>query len=275
MNLQVHGRAAYAYTGGKPFDPALTAVVFVHGALGDHSVWSLQSRWFAHHGFGVLAVDLPGHGRSDGPALESVDALRDWLVALLAAAGAERCAFVGHSMGSLVAMEAAAALGERATQLAMIGTAYPMKVSDALIRTAQTDADAAIGMVNTFSISTWAAKPSAPGPGAWLHGGNRALMQPMQQRYAAAGHGNLFVTDFRACDRYGGGLHAARRVRCPVRFVLGAKDSMTFPKAAGDLAHELKADIVTLPAGHSLMAEQPDGVLNALTDFITAAGGSR
>ena len=65
MELVVDGRKAYAYTGGKPFDPALPCIVFVHGALHDHSVWTLLARWCAHHGHSVLAVDLPGHGRSD------------------------------------------------------------------------------------------------------------------------------------------------------------------------------------------------------------------
>jgi pimeloyl-ACP methyl ester carboxylesterase len=269
MKLDLNGRAAYAYTGGKPFDPSLPCVVFVHGALNDHSVWALQSRWFAHHGYAVLAVDLPGHGASGGPALESVDAMRDWTLALLRAAGAAgRCAVVGHSMGSLIAMEVAAALGEQAAALLMIATAYPMKVSDALLRTAQADPDRAIDMVTAFSLSTLAAKPSSPGPGTWLHGGTRALMRQTQARYAANSGGNLFAIDFRACDRYGGGQHAARRVRCPVRFVLGAKDQMTTPKSAGDLAQALKADIVTVPAGHSLMGEAPDAVLNALSSFI-------
>jgi pimeloyl-ACP methyl ester carboxylesterase len=101
----VNGPSAYAYTGGKPFDPALPCVVFIHGALHDHSVWTLLARWFAHHGFGVLAVDLPGHGRSAGPALPSVEAMADWLLALLAAAGVQRdgqVTLVGHSMGSLI-----------------------------------------------------------------------------------------------------------------------------------------------------------------------------
>ncbi len=274
MKLDLHGRAAFAYTGGKGFDAALPTVVFVHGALNDHSVWALQTRWLAHHGFSVLAVDLPGHGASEGPALESIDAMRDWLLALLQAAGVQRAALVGHSMGSLVALEVAAALGANATQLAMIATAYPMKVSEALLKTAQDDPPRAIDMVVAFSHSTWAAKPASPGPGSWLHGGSRALMRQTQARYAARhGGANLFAIDFRACDRYGGGQHAARRVRCPVRFVLGTKDAMTVPKAAADLASALNADVVGVPAGHALMGEQPDAVLNALKAFVVPNRG--
>jgi pimeloyl-ACP methyl ester carboxylesterase len=254
-------RTAYAYTGGKSFDPALPAVVFVHGALHDHSVWTLLARWFAHHGHAVLALDLPGHGRSAGPALESIEVLADWVLATLDAAGARKAALVGHSMGSLIALEAAARAPERATHLVMVGTAYPMAVSPALLDTARDEPLKAIDMVNAFSHAGIAAKPSFPGPGMWLHGGNRTLMRRMQDGYSA---GNLFLTDFQVCDRYAGGLEAAAKVRCHVRLVLGEADQMTSPKKTAPFAAALRADVVMLPAGHALMTEVPDGLLAAV-----------
>ena len=252
---------AYAYTGGKPFDPTLPSVVFVHGALNDHSVWTLLARWFAHHGHGVLAVDLPGHGRSGGAPLASVEALADWLLALLDAAGARQAAFVGHSMGSLIALEAAARAPARVARLALIATAYPMKVSEALLDTAREAPLRAIDMVNTFSHSGIAAKPSYPGPGSWLHGGSRALMRRVQAGQAGL---NLFHHDFGVCDRYAGGLEAAARVQCPASLILGARDQMTSPRQAAGLARALKATIHSVGAGHALMAEAPDAVLAAL-----------
>jgi len=84
----------------------------------------------------------------------------------LAAAGVGRAALVGHSMGSLVALEAAAALGERATHLIMVGTAYPMKVSPALLDAARDTPLVAIDRVTAYSHSTLAPKPSAPGRAA-------------------------------------------------------------------------------------------------------------
>lgn len=275
MKLQVSTpqgpQEAYAYTGGKPFDPTLPCVVMVHGALNDHSVWTLAARWFAHHGWSVLAVDQPGHGRSAGPVLPSVEALADWVLALLDAAGVQQAALVGHSMGSLIALEAAARAPERASALVMVGTAYPMKVSDALLSTALNTPLAAIDMVNTFSLSTIAAKPSYPGPGAWLHGGGRALMRRLLQQGAAhvpAGS-NLFHHDFRLCDAYANGLQAAAAVSCPVTLVLGGRDQMTPPKATRDLAQALKAQVVTLPAaGHALMQEAPEGLLGALRQAL-------
>lgn len=271
MKWLVDGREAYAYTGGRPLDPSLPAVVLIHGAIDDHSVWALQSRSLGHHGRAVLAVDLPGHGRSAGPALGSVEALADWVVALLGAAGIDRAVLVGHSMGSLIALEVAARLGEQALGLVMVGTAYPMKVSAALLDTALNDPLKAIDMVNAFSHSTLGAKPSAPSPGFWLRGNARALNRRNQRAYAEAGHGNLFHHDFGVCDRYAHGLEAATQVRCPAVFVLGERDQMTPPSATAALAKALAARAVHLPAGHALMGETPQGVLAAI-EALGAAG---
>jgi pimeloyl-ACP methyl ester carboxylesterase len=261
MNLLVNGRDAYAYTGGRAFDPALPCVVFVHGALHDHSVWTLLARWCAHHGYGVLAIDQPGHGRSAGPVLPSVEALADWTLALLDAAGVQRSALVGHSMGALIALQAAAHAPQRITRLVMLGAAYPMKVSEVLLKTAAETPLQAIDMVNALSISTHGAKPSYPGPGMWLHGANRALM-----RRILAGNTdvNLFQHDFSLCDGYAGGEAAMAKVSCPVTLVTGDRDQMTPPKATRELARTLKAKVLSVPSGHSLMAEAPDAVLQAL-----------
>ena len=272
MKLQVDGRTAYAYSGGKTFDAALPCVVFIHGALHDHSGWTLLARWCAHHGHSVLAVDLPAHGQSDGPALPDVQSIAAWLLALLDAAGVKRAALVGHSMGSLIALQAAAVAPERITRLVMLGTAYPMKVSEALLQTALDEPLRAIEMVNAWSISTHASKPSFPGPGMWVHGSNRALMRRVQAGVCTVSPAfNLFHHDFSICNAYDGGFDAAAKVRCPVTLVLGERDQMTTPKSSHELAAALKARVVMVPSGHHLMAEAPDAVLNALRDALSAA----
>jgi pimeloyl-ACP methyl ester carboxylesterase len=280
MKLSVPGQTgavqAYAYTGGKPFDAALPCVVFIHGALHDHSVWTLLARWCAHHGYSVLAVDLPGHGRSAGPAIGSVEALGDWVLSALDAAGVAATVpvtLVGHSMGSLIALEAAARAPERSRGLVMVGSAYPMKVSVALLDTARDAPLQAIAMVNSFSIGTLAAKPSFPGPGMWLHGSNQALMQRVLAGPNATDCAvNLFHHDFSVCDQYSNGLAAAAAVaadgRCPVTMVLGAMDQMTPPRSSREIAAALKARVVMLPSGHSLMTEVPDGLLAALREAL-------
>ncbi len=276
MQLGIQGHDAYAYTGGKAFDASLPTAVFIHGAQNDHSVWALQTRYFAHHGFSVLAVDLPGHGRSDGPALTSVEAMADWLNALLDAAGVNQAILIGHSMGSLIALEAAArdASQQRAriAGVALVGTAYPMKVSTALLDAAREREPAAIDMVNIWSHSSIAQKPSAPGPGFYVPGGSRRLMQRISQRNPA----QVFFTDFSACNAYANGEQAAAtlaKAGCAALFLLGQKDVMTPARAAASLQAQLPhAQVVKLAdCGHALMAEQPDQVLDALFRFANAA----
>jgi pimeloyl-ACP methyl ester carboxylesterase len=266
MELIVNGAKTYCYTGGKAFDQAKPTVVFVHGVLNDHSVWILQTRYFAHHGFAVLAPDLPGHCRSGGEPPRSVEEAADFVIALLDAAGVRMATLIGHSFGSLVAMEAAARSPERVNKLVMVGTAYPMKVSPLLLDTSLNDPMKAIEIDNVFSHSTLAPPPSALGPGTWLPGASRAL----KRRVLASNPGvNLFHRGFKACDDYRGGEEAMARVRCPVLFVLGKGDSMTLPKMARPLQEKARdGRTVIVKGGHQMMTEAPDEVLAAIRDFV-------
>ena len=266
MFIDVHGAPVYAYTGGKAFDPAQPTVVFIHGVLNDHSVWILQSRHFAHHGWNVLAIDLPGHGRSGGQPPASVEEAADAVLALLKAQGIDQAALIGHSFGSLIALEAAARAPARISHLALVGTAFPMKVSPALLQASVDAPEKAIHMVNVFSHSTLCPPPSALGPGTWLYGASRALMRRV---LASNPHTNVFFTGFKACDGYAGGVPAMAAVHCPTLFLVGRHDQMTPPKAARALAeHARRATIVEVNAGHALMTEAPGPVLDALRDFL-------
>ena len=262
MLFEVNGKHAYAYTGGKAFDAKLPTVVFVHGAQHDHSVWILQSRYLAHHGYGVLVVDLPGHGRSAGPALASVEVLAEWLIAVQDAALVKQAAIVGHSMGSLVALECAARYPARVVKIALLAIAYPMKVSTELLQATKNDEPLAQGMVNVWSHSAYAHYPNNPGPGFWIIGGNLRLMQRQKP--------GVMHADFAACNAYAGGAEAAAKVRCPALFLLARRDAMTPARAAQDFAKAVKGAKVALieGSGHNMMAEQPDAVLDALVEFL-------
>jgi pimeloyl-ACP methyl ester carboxylesterase len=265
MEIRVRDTKAYAYTGGKPFDAALPCVVFVHGAEGDHSVWGLQSRYLAHHGRAVLALDLPGHGRSEGPTLDSVEAMADWLVAVLDAAHVPRAQIVGHSLGALVAVECAARRPDRVERIALLGAAFPMRVSDELLAATRTDEARARQMINIWSHSAYAHYPSSPGPGFWVHGANLRLMERQRP--------GVLPVDFAACNDYRGGLVAAAKVRCPALFLIAKRDLMTPGRTVKDLIMAIPgAQVIDIDgSGHYMMAEKPDEVLDALRGFLAGA----
>jgi len=262
MELTVNGRRAYAYTGGRTFDPKLPAVVFIHGGEQDHSVWGLQSRYLAHHGHGVLAVDLPGHGRSADPALAGIGEMADWVVAVLDWAGVRTAALVGHSMGSLIAFDCAGRHPQRVSRIALLAFAYPMRVSRTLLDATKNDEPAALAMINAWSHAAYAHYPSNPGPGFWVRGENLRLMQRQKPGVVHA--------DFAACNDYGGGRELASRVKCPALFILGERDVMTPARGAQEIAGAIPgAKTATLAGcGHNLMGEKPDEVLDLLRDFL-------
>ena len=272
MELSVNSHKTYCYTGGKAFDATQPTVVFIHGVLNDHSVWGLQSRYLANHGWNVLALDLPGHCRSEGDAPASVEEAASFIAALLDAAGVQRAALVGHSWGSLIALEAASRLKDRVSHLVLVGTAFPMKVSPALLEASLNEPMKALNLVNVFSRSTLAPPPSGLGPGTWVYGASLALGRRV---LASNSKVNVFHRGFKACDSYANGESAVQAISCPVLFVLGAQDQMTQPKAAQGLISAARhagknVQVVKLAVGHQQMSEAPDETLFAIRDFITA-----
>ena len=261
MQFIVQGYPAYAYTGGRPFDPKLPAIVFIHGAAFDHSVWQWQSRFFAHHGRSVLAVDLPGHGRSPGTVRETIGGLADWVADFIESASLESAALVGHSMGSLVALETAIRRPQRISKLALVGTSAPMTVGEPFLAAARDDSPAGLDMEVVWGHSRGAMLAASPVPGAALMGASRAL-----NGRALPG---VLHADLNACNTYAPAMDAIRALRMPVLVVGGRRDQMTPIRFGRALATEIPgARFVELDAGHSMMAEAPRPLLAALTPFL-------
>src|SRR6266567_1247988 len=221
MLLSVNGSPVYAYTGSRAFDSTLESVVFVHGAGNDHSVWALQSRYFAHHGRNVLAADLPGHGRSGGAPLASVADIADWIAALQDEAGIDRGALVGHSLGSLATLDAAARYPSRVSRIALLAPAVPMRVADALLDAAKHDDHLAFELITGWSFSPGHILGGNRLPGVWMTG---SAMRLMERSRSGALHADLL-----ACHRYERGLQMAAQIACPSLLVLGQRDLMAPP----------------------------------------------
>lgn len=262
MMLEINGQAVYAATGNRPLDPARETVIFVHGTGQDHSIWVLPIRYFARHDRNVLAVDLPGHGRSGGAALETVEAIADWLIELLDTAGLDRAAIVGHSLGSLAAIAAAARHPNRVRAIALVGTALPMPVSAGLLEAAKNNRQEAIDMLNFWGFSQSAQLGGNPTPGNWMLGAGLRLMERARP--------GVIYADLNACNEYTAGPDHAARVECPALLVLGERDRLTPPRAARILAETLPhAETAILPGcGHAMLAERPDSVLDQLIKVV-------
>lgn len=262
MQIDLDGQAVYAATGGRPFEPGQPTIVFIHGGGADHTVWALQTRYFAHRGQNVLAIDLPGHGRTDGPALTTIAAMADWVVALLDALDVDDAALVGHSMGSLVALDTAMRHGARVRAIALLGTALPMAVADPLLEAAKADDADAFDMVTIWGHSRSGQIGGNPAPGLWMTGDGRRLLE-------RSGPGVLHG-DLKACNDYAASDTALAKIACPALVVIAAKDLMTPRAGAEAVAGAIpNARTVVLPdCGHMMMAERPGAVLDALKTLL-------
>jgi len=268
MRLIVDGVEIFAGTGGRKLDPALPLAVFIHGAGLDHSVWALLARWFANHGCTVLAPDLPGHGRSAGEPLATIAAIADWTAALIEVSQAGPARIIGHSMGSLVAIETAARHPHKVAALGLIGTAAAMPVTPDLLNAAKAGNHAAIDMMCIWGHGFAAGLGGSLAPGLWMLGGAERLLERARP--------DVLFRDLCACNAYGDGLASAAKASAPAIVVLGERDLMTPAKAGRQLAAALpNARVVVLHgAGHMLISERPDEVLEAVRGMAGVGVGS-
>ena len=263
MEFEVRGRPVFAATGGAPFDCSRPTLVLVHGAGMDHTVWSMQARYFAHHGFSVLGWDLPGHGRSEGPPPDSVPGYADWLAAVLDVTGARDPHLVGHSLGALVVLAYAARHPDAVSRLALLGALAHMPVHPDLLGAARDGRHEAYESIVGWGVGRRGQIGGHRAPGLWVTGASLRLLE--------AGASGVLANDLAACNDWMDGLEAAAAITCPVLLLLGSDDRMTPPRGALPLADALAGSrtVMLERAGHMMMLEQPDETLDALASFMT------
>lgn len=262
MELSIGGKPAFVATGGQPFDPDKPSLVMVHGAGMDHTVWSMQARFFAHHGFSVMNLDLPGHGRSDGPAPATIPDYTEWLAEAIEAAGARDVHLIGHSMGSLISMAFAARADSGVRKLALLGTLAHIQVIDSLLAAATNNDHSAYESIVGWGVGRRAQMGGHRSPGSWIAGTSLRLLE--------AGRPGVLANDLDACHRWRDGLETANRVACPTLLLLGGDDRMTPARGAkplGEVITDCRTTVLA-GAGHMMMAEQPDETLDALAGFF-------
>ncbi|NDH62427.1 MAG: alpha/beta hydrolase [Alphaproteobacteria bacterium] len=262
MRINVDGHAVFATTGGARFDPARPLVIFLHGAGFDRTAWRLQTRFFAHHGRSVLAVDLPGHGWSDGPALPSIAALADWTAKLVDAIGLGSAALVGHSMGALVALDTAARYPDKVRALALCGVATEMPVHPEMLESARADTLKVQELMTFWGIGNALHKGGMVSPGLWLRAESLAVLSGNKP--------GVIHADLAACNAYKDAPARAQTVKCPTVLVLGDGDLMTPAAKAKPLAGAIVGSrtVVIADCGHFMMVERPDETLEALKSVV-------
>lgn len=266
MELTVAGKRCRVATGGQPFSSERSSwppLLLIHGAANDSDAWHAVAAGLCAAGCAVLAPDLPGHGLSGGPPLRGIEALADWLPALLDAAGVERAVLVGHSMGSLIALDCAARHPQRVSHLALLGTSAPMPVAEALLSRAEAHPDAVYRLMMEYSLTPRFQLAGSGGHGVWGPGVTLAIM-----RRSPPG---VLAVDLANCNDYRRGLEAAAQVACPTLLVIARRDRMTprrdLPPLQARLRHVSAVEIVD--CGHAMMNEQPRAVVDALREFVS------
>ena len=263
MEIKLNNQIAFAATGREDFDPVLPSIVFVHGAGLDHTVWTLFNRYFARQKFNSIAVDLPGHRRSGGEPLPTIEASARWLLEFIDALGIEQTALVGHSMGALVALEAAYQAQVRISNVVLLGAALPMAVAGPLLDAARANDHSAVDMIMLYSHAYTSQLGGNPVAGINILNSNMRLLERSLE--------NVLYADLKACNEYDNGIRAAGNISAPVTLVLGEEDRMTPPaQAAGLITALADVQVQTLPdCGHMMLSEQPEAVHNILARTLT------
>lgn len=264
MFVSVDGADAFVADGGQEFDAAKPSVVFVHGAGMDHTVWGQQTRYMAHHGFNVFAVDLPGHGKTPGDPLPTIESMADWLNRFIDAAGAAPAIVVGHSMGTLVALEAAARKPDAVRALVLCGSSAQMGVHPVLVQAAEENRILAPELMSAWGHGPKAHRGGNIASGVWLIGGAVRLLERARP--------GVIASELKTCAAYKGAVAAAERINVPVMIICGRYDKMTPVKAAAPLSAAL-SDVRTHiieDAGHMMMLEAQQETRRVLFDFSRA-----
>jgi pimeloyl-ACP methyl ester carboxylesterase len=262
MYFEVDGKQGFATTGGKPFDNKKPVVMFLHGSGLDHTFWGLHSRFFAFRNYAVLALDLPGHSHSDGPALTSIEAIGDWLNDVAEALDLNNVSIVGHSQGCLNALEFASRYSDRIRSVSFITSGLATPVNPALIEAAEKQPEDAIAMMVGWGFGPAGHLHQGPIPGNSMLAGGRKVMRRNVP--------NELATDLKASDAYKNGKAAASKINCPVQVLIAGQDKMAPRKATSELVEHLNdPEVHVIPeSGHMLPQEAPNKTRQLLKTFV-------
>lgn len=256
------GTTVNAALGGRSIDGDEPLIVLVHGAGMDRTVWQMQTRYLAHHGFRVAAIDLPGHGATPGDPCASIPDYAAWLSSVIAGLGQGPVHLAGHSLGAFISLEAAAMSPDLIQTLTLLGVAAAMPVHPVLLDAAANDVPLAGQLMSGWGFAAASKVGRHPSPGASMVGGTQALLE--------AGAPGVLANDLKASGAYEGAVEAAAKVTAPTTLILGSNDRMTPLRGASDLIDAFADVTVVLleGSGHMMTIERPDEVRDAMLQAV-------
>ena len=262
MRIDFQGKQVFAATGGKPFDNRKSVVIFLHGSGLDHTFWGLHAKFFVSCNYAVLVPDLPGHTNSEGPALDSIEAIGDWLNDVVESLDAKDVSLVAHSQGCLVALEFASRYPDRIRSLSITASGLALPVNKVLLDAAKNDPEAAIAMVLDWGFGS-------AGDLRQGQSSDNSIVAVCREAMHNQAPG-ILATDLRACDSYNNGIAAAEKISVPAQVIVAGKDRMVPTKATAELIEHLgNPHVAVIPeSGHMLPQEVPDQCRDLLRDFI-------
>ena len=256
MIFEINKKIVHASDSGQGIEVNRDTIVFLHGSGLTHIVWSLTEQFFSSKKFNVLSIDLPGHGNSEGPCLESIEKISDWLEEVFIKLNLNKITLIGHSQGCLEALEYSFKYKKRLKNIVFIGGSHRMPVNKDLIELAENGDNDAVKL-----MMKWGFEGSKK-----FIGGNPVEKIIQSPRDIS----EILAVDLIACNNYQNGSDAAKAINCPTMFILGELDKMANLESGKKFANLVKNSTthIIIGSGHMIMIEKAFEMREKILEFL-------
>ena len=256
MIFQLENKNIHASDSGQGIDINKDTIVFLHGSGLSHIVWSLAEQFFSSKNYNVLSIDLPGHGNSDGPCLDSIEKIADWMEKVFDKLKLKNLILVGHSQGCLEILEYSSRYKERLKKLVFVGGSNKMPVHPDLIELAQSGHSDAVKL-----MMKWGYEGSKK-----FIGGNPVEKIIQSPRDIS----EILAVDLNACNNYSNGSEAAKVIDLPSMLIFGELDKMVNLEAGKKFSNLIKNSTTHMikGCGHMIMIEKAFEMREKILEFL-------
>ena len=246
----------FVSTGGIDFDKEKPSILLMHGSGLTHIVWSLHEQFYASQGFNVLSVDLPGHGNSEGPSLESIEKISNWVKSLINVLGIKKIIIIGHSQGSLIGIDFASRYSDLISSLVLVAGTYKMPVNQDLIDYAEAGDEKAVLLMMKWGYE---------GSKAFI-GGNPVKKIINSSREIR----EVLAVDLNACNNYKGGKESLEKINCSTLCIFGDLDKMVPLEVGNKMSSMIKnaEKKVINNCGHMIIFEKAFEMRQIVKEFL-------